>query len=59
LPKKIEKDYKQLKKMAEKAGIADLSKILGEYNELVRMSSKYLQEMNPKYTFSTLDSSTS
>jgi len=55
---KKEKEYEELKKMAEKAGIADLAKAYGEYKKLMEMSFRYLQEMSPKYTFSTLDSST-
>lgn len=58
LPTKKEKEYEELKKMAEKAGIADLAKVFGEYKRLMEMSYQYLQEMSPKYTVSTLDSST-
>lgn len=58
MPTKKEKEYKELKKMAEKAGIADLAKVYGEYKKLMEMSYQYLQELSPKYTFSTLSSST-
>lgn len=57
MPKKIEKEYNELRQEAEKAGIADLLKVIGDYNELVKMSSEYFQEMNQKYTSSTLDCS--
>lgn len=55
---KQELEYKELKEMAEKAGIADLAKILGKYKELMAMSYQYLELLNPKYVVSTLDCST-
>lgn len=52
-----EKEYEELMKMAENAGISDLMKLYGEYRKLLDMSDKYLQQMNPKFSFSTTDSS--
>lgn len=49
---------KELKKMEEKAGIADLLEVYGEYKRLMEMTAEYLQETNPKFTFSTVNSST-
>jgi hypothetical protein len=54
---KEELEYKELKKMAEKAGIADLAKISGKYKELMDMSYRYLEILNPKFVASTLDCS--
>jgi len=53
-----EKEYEELMKMAENAGISDLMKLYGEYRKLLDMSDKYLQQLNPKFSFSTTDSST-
>ena len=53
-----EEEYEKLKKMAEKAGIADLAKVVGRYRKLMEMSYQYLEELNPKYAVSTLSSST-
>lgn len=53
-----EQEYEDLIKMAENAGISDLMKLYGEYRKLLDMSDKYLQQMNPTFSFSTTDSST-
>ena len=53
-----EREYEELMKMAENAGISDLMKLYGEYRKLLDMSNKYLQQLNPKFSFSTTDSST-
>lgn len=53
-----EQEYEDLMKMAENAGISDLMKLYSEYRKLIDMSDKYLQQMNPKFSFSTTDSST-
>lgn len=53
-----ETEYEELMKMAENAGISDLMKLYGEYRKLLDMSDKYLQQLNPKFSFSTTDSST-
>jgi len=52
-----EKEYEELMKIAENAGISDLMKLYGEYRKLLDMSDKYLQQLNPKFSFSTTDSS--
>jgi hypothetical protein len=52
-----EREYEELMKMAENAGISDLMKLYGEYRKLLDMSDKYLQQLNPKFSFSTTDSS--
>ena len=56
-PSKYEKGEEKILKNAEKAGIEDLMKVYREYKELLQISSQYLAEMSPKYTFSTTDSS--
>jgi len=53
-----EREYEELMKMAENAGISDLMKLYGEYRKLLDMSNEYLQQLNPKFSFSTTDSST-
>jgi len=53
-----ETEYEELMKMAENAGISDLMKLYGEYRKLLDMSNEYLQQLNPKFSFSTTDSST-
>ncbi len=53
-----EKEYEELMKMAENAGISDLMKLYGEYRKLLDMSDKYLQQLNPTFSFSTTNSST-
>lgn len=58
MPAKEELEYEELRKMAEKAGIADLAKIYGRYKELLAMSYRYLEVLNPKYSATTLDCST-
>jgi len=55
---KKEKEYQEVKKMAENAGIADLMKVYGEYKKLMEMSNRYLKEISPKYIFSTTNSTT-
>lgn len=50
------KEYKEMRKMAKKAGIADLMQVYGEYKRLLDATKRYLQETNPKLTFSTTDS---
>lgn len=58
MDRKKEKEIQEIKKMAEKAGIVDLMKVYGEYKKLMEMSNRYLQEMRPKFTFSTTNSTT-
>ena len=53
-----EKEYEELMKMAENVGISDLMKLYGEYRKLLDMSDKYLQQLNPTFSFSTTNSST-
>jgi len=53
-----EREYEELMKMAENAGISDLMKLYGEYRKLLDMSDKYLQQLNPTFSFSTTNSST-
>jgi len=53
-----EKEYEELMKMAENAGTSDLMKLYGEYRKLLDMSDKYLQQLNPTFSFSTTNSST-
>jgi len=53
-----EREYEEILKLGENAGIADLMKIYGEYKQLMDMSAQYLQMLNPNFTFSTTDSST-
>ena len=49
-------EYKEMQKMAEKVGIADLMQVYGEYKRLLDATKRYLQETNPKLTFSTTNS---
>jgi len=58
MPAKEELEFEELRKMAEKAGVADLAKLHGKYKELLAMSYRYLEVLNPKYAASTLDCST-
>ncbi len=53
----LEKEYAELMKLAENAGIADLMRLYGEYKKLIDLSNTYLQQMNPKFSFSTTDTS--
>jgi len=55
---KKEKEYQEVKKMAENAGIADLMKVHGEYKKLMEMTNRYLKEISPKCIFSTTNSTT-
>jgi len=55
---KREKEYRQLIKLSENAGIMDLMKLYGEYKKLLDTANKFLQQMNQKFVFSTKDSST-
>ena len=54
---KTEREYEELRKMADNAGLSELMTIYGEYKKLMELTSVYLQEMSPKFHFSTSDSS--
>ena len=53
-----EKEYNEIKKMGELAGINDLMAVYGEYERAMRISTEYLKEMGPKFTLSTTDNTT-
>jgi hypothetical protein len=53
-----EEEYKEIiKTIEESPGIADLMKIYDEYQKIIKSSNRYLQEFQPKFTFSTSNSS--
>ena len=52
------KQYDEMKKMGELAGIDDLMAVYGECDKLLRVSGEYLKELEPKSTFSTTDNTT-
>jgi hypothetical protein len=52
-----DKEYAELMKMAENAGIADLMKLYEEYSKLLELSNIYMQQMNQRFSFSTTNSS--
>lgn len=54
---KIEKEFEEIKELAENTGISDLMKIFGEYKILVDISTEFLQEFDPKFTLSTTNNS--
>ena len=49
-------EYEEMRKLGEKAGIADLMYLYEEYQKWMQISMQYLKEMNVKFTFSTTDS---
>ena len=51
------KKSKKFKEMEMKAGIADIMEVYGDYKEFVDIAFQYLDELKPKYIYSTLDSS--
>ena len=53
---KREIEYKEMRKLGEKAGIEDLMFLYGEYQKWMQISMEYLKEMDVKFTFSTTDS---
>lgn len=53
----IENDYEEMKKIAEKAGVADISKAYNEYCKLTQASYDALNELEVEVTYSTSDSS--
>ena len=52
-----EKEYQELKKLAEKAGVADVSKAYNEYYKLTQASYDALDQMEPEVCYSTTDTS--
>lgn len=56
MAKDLEKEYQELIKLGEKAGIADLAEVYNQYDEFIKISRTYLQEFNPKFSFSTTNS---
>ena len=51
------KEYEDFIRMTENVGVADLLRLYTEYKKLLDISSKYMQEMYPRFAFSTTDSS--
>ncbi len=51
-----EREYEEMRKLGEKAGIEDLMFLYGEYQKWMQISMQYLKEMDVKFTFSTTDS---
>jgi hypothetical protein len=47
------KEYDEMKKMGELAGINDLIAVYGEYNKELIISNEYLKELEPKILLST------
>jgi len=47
------KEYSEMKKMGELAGINDLIAVYGEYNKELIISNEYLKELEPKILLST------
>ena len=51
-----EREYEEMKKLGEEAGIEDLMSLYGEYQKWMQISMQYLKETDMKFTFSTTDS---
>lgn len=49
------KEYDEMKKIGELAGINDLIAVYGEYNKELKISNEYLKELEPKIILSTTD----
>ncbi|GAH83780.1 unnamed protein product [marine sediment metagenome] len=47
------KEYDEMKKIGELAGINDLIAVYGEYNKELKISNEYLKELEPKIILST------
>jgi len=47
------KEYDEMKKMGELAGINDLIAVYGEYTKELTISNEYLKELEPKILLST------
>lgn len=47
------KEYDEMKKIGELAGINDLIAVYGEYNKELIISNEYLKELEPKILLST------
>ncbi len=53
----IENEYQEFKKLAEKAGVADISKAYKEYYKLTQASYDALNQMEPEVCYSTTNTS--
>lgn len=53
-----EREFEELKKLGEKAGVNDVLEIYGGYCKLIQASYEYLEAMDQEFSFSTVDSST-
>lgn len=52
-----DEDYAQLKKLAEKTGVADVAKAFNEYSKLAQASYDALNELEVDVSYSTANSS--
>ena len=48
-----EKDFEELRKIAQKTGIEDLMIVYGNYQKYIEISMRYLKEMDAKVKLST------
>lgn len=56
MSKNLKKEFEELLKLGENAGIEDLLMVYGQYEESFNLSKEYLEEFDPKYIFTTSDS---
>jgi len=52
----LKKEFEEMMKLGENAGIIDLVTAYGQYKEYVNLSRDYLEEFNPKNVSTTSDS---
>lgn len=48
-----EKDFEEIRKIAQKTGIEDLMIVYGNYQKYIEISMRYLKEMDAKVNLST------
>lgn len=56
MSKNLKKEFEDLLKLGENAGIEDLIMVYGHYEEIFNQSKEYLDEFDPKYISTTSDS---
>ena len=53
-----EKEYEELKKLGEKAGVSEIIEVYGDYCKLMEASFEYLEAFDREFSFSTVDTTT-
>ena len=52
----LNKEFEEMLKLGENAGIVDLMTVYGQYQDYFNLSREYLEEFNPKFVSTTSDS---